>query len=240
MIVLPAIDLLNQKVVRLFQGDYQQQQVFGDDPVRFAQEFEKSGATHLHLVDLAGAKEGSQRHFEIAEKIVKETNLFVELGGGIRDEASIEACLAAGVQRVILGTVAQAEPALTQALLKKYGEKIAVGVDARDGKVAVEGWLKTTETSAYDFCETLGEWGCRNIIYTEISQDGTGEGVVIEPYERLVKLPLAITASGGVSSLADIEQLKALDLYGVIVGKALYNNTLQLGDVLTVAKGGRP
>ena len=138
MKIFPAIDLLNEKVVRLYQGDYDQQEVFGEDPVAFAQSFEEKGAKYLHLVDLDGAKDGSLRYFKTAEKIVANTNLFVEVGGGIRDEETIERCLAAGVHRVIIGTLPQKNPTLAKELIQKYGDKIAVGVDARDGKVAVE------------------------------------------------------------------------------------------------------
>ncbi len=142
MKIFPAIDLLDQKVVRLYQGDYQQKEIFGDDPVAFAKAFEQAGAKYLHLVDLDGAKAGKLHYFETAQKIVENTDLFVEVGGGIREEATIEHCLSAGVNRIILGTIAQKDPEFTQAMLKKYGDKIAIGVDAREGKVAVEGWLR--------------------------------------------------------------------------------------------------
>lgn len=236
MIILPAIDLLDRKVVRLYQGDYEQQQVFGDDPVVFAKEFQAKGATHLHLVDLNGAKEGTKVQFDIVRKIVAETDLFVELGGGIRTEQDIIDVLDAGVQRAILGTIAQKDPAFTQAMLKKYGEQIAVGVDARDGMVAVAGWLETTETRADDFCRQLGEWGCKTIIFTDISKDGTGKGIDVELYQQLNSLGLNIVASGGVSSLENIRELAQADTYGAIVGKALYNGTLKLEDCLQAAK----
>lgn len=161
MKIFPAIDLLDEKVVRLYQGDYDQKEVFGDDPVAFAQSFEKAGAKYLHLVDLDGAKAGKLHYFGIAKKIVENTNLFVEVGGGIRDEETIKHCFYAGVDRVILGTVAQKDPVFTQAMLKKYGHKIAVGVDAKEGKVAVEGWLEKTETDAFDFCQQLVDWAQR-------------------------------------------------------------------------------
>jgi phosphoribosylformimino-5-aminoimidazole carboxamide ribotide isomerase len=236
MQIFPAIDLLNKKVVRLYQGDYNKQEIFGDDPLEFAKKFEAAGATHLHLVDLDGAKAGSQHHFEIAERIAKNTNLFVELGGGIRDEATVEAVLNAGVSRVILGTIAQKNPVLTKQLLAKYGEKIAVGVDARDGMVAVDGWLETTDTSAYEFCKELASWGCRTIIYTDISQDGTGNGIEASLYQKLNEIPgLDITASGGVATMQDLENLKALDLSAAIVGKALYNGSLDLADIIKMA-----
>lgn len=236
MKIFPAIDLLNQKVVRLYQGDYDQQEVFGDDPVAFAKSFEEAGAEYLHLVDLDGAKAGKLHYFEIAKQIAEQTNLFVEVGGGIRDEATIQHCLDAGVNRVILGTIAQKDPEFTQAMLAKYGEKIAIGVDAKDGKVAVEGWLEKTETDAFDFCQQLQSWGAKTIIFTEISRDGTGQGINIPLYQKLNKLDLEIVASGGVASLVDIQQLKESQIGGAIVGKSLYNGSLKLEDVLAAGK----
>lgn len=237
MNIYPAIDLLNHQVVRLYQGDYQQQEIFGENPVDFAKGFEKKGAKFLHLVDLDGAKDGHQRHFDLVEQIVEQTNLQVEIGGGIRDEATVKACLATGVHQVILGTIAQSDPELTQFLLQKYGEQIVVGVDARDGFVAVEGWLKTTETTAYEFCEALVNWGCKRVIYTEISRDGTGRGIDLALYQRLNQINgLAITASGGISSLEDIKQLKQAGISGAILGKALYQGTLDLAAAIQAAK----
>lgn len=240
MKIFPAIDLLNEKVVRLYQGDYEQQEVFGEDPVAFAQSFEEKGAKYLHLVDLDGAKDGELRYFSIAEKIVANTNLFVEVGGGIRDEATIERCLAAGVHRVIIGTLPQKNPTLAKQLIEKYGDKIAVGVDARDGKVAVEGWLETTETDAFDFCKELAAWGTKTIIFTEISRDGTGQGINIPLYQQLLQIQgVEFVASGGVATLADITALKQIGIPSAIVGKALYKGTLTLEEVLKEAEESR-
>ncbi len=237
MKIFPAIDLLNEKVVRLYQGDYEQQEVFGEDPVAFAQSFEEKGAQYLHLVDLDGAKDGALRYFKTAEKIVAQTDLFVEVGGGIRDEATIERCLAAGVHRVIIGTLPQKNPALAKELIQKYGEKIAVGVDARDGKVAVEGWLETTETDAFDFCQELAAWGAKTIIFTEISRDGTGQGINIPLYQKLLTITgVEFVASGGVATLNDITELKKIGIPSAIVGKALYKGDLKLEDVLKEAE----
>lgn len=237
MKIFPAIDLLNEKVVRLYQGDYEQQEVFGEDPVAFAQSFEEKGAKYLHLVDLDGAKDGELRYFSTAEKIVANTNLFVEVGGGIRDEATIERCLAAGVHRVIIGTLPQKNPTLAKQLIEKYGDKIAVGVDARDGKVAVEGWLETTETDAFDFCKELAAWGTKTIIFTEISRDGTGQGINIPLYQQLLQIQgVEFVASGGVATLADITALKQIGIPSAIVGKALYKGTLTLEEVLKEAE----
>ncbi|GCF93494.1 1-(5-phosphoribosyl)-5-[(5-phosphoribosylamino) me thylideneamino] imidazole-4-carboxamide isomerase [Enterococcus florum] len=237
MKIFPAIDLLNKKVVRLYQGDYQKQEIFGDDPVAFAKEFEAAGAEYLHLVDLDGAKAGSLHYFDIAKQIVEATDLFVEVGGGIRDEATINHCLDAGVHRVILGTIAQKDPQFTQEMLKKYGSQIAIGVDAKDGKVAVEGWLETTETDALAFCRQLQAWGAKTIIFTEISRDGTGLGINIPLYQQLNQLDLEIVASGGVAALTDIEELRKIHIGGAIVGKALYSGNLKLTDVLAASKG---
>ena len=233
MKIFPAIDLLNGKVVRLYQGDYEQQEIFGEDPVAFAKGFEDKGAKYLHLIDLDGAKDGELRYFKTAEKIVEQTNLFVEVGGGIRDEATIERCLQAGVHRVIIGTLPQKNPSLAKELIEKYGEKIAVGVDARDGKVAVEGWLETTETDAFEFCKELASWGVKTIIFTEISRDGTGQGINIPLYQQLLEIEgVEFVASGGVASLQDITLLKEIGVPSVIVGKALYKGDLKLEDVL--------
>lgn len=236
MKIFPAIDLLDQKVVRLYQGDYQQKEIFGDDPVAFAKAFEQAGAKYLHLVDLDGAKAGKLHYFETAQKIVENTDLFVEVGGGIREEATIEHCLSAGVNRIILGTIAQKDPEFTQAMLKKYGDKIAIGVDAREGKVAVEGWLEKTETDAFEFCRQLVTWGAETIIFTEISRDGTGEGINLPLYQKLNQLEVEIIASGGVASLKDIEELNVLGISGAIVGKSLYDGSLKLKDILAASR----
>lgn len=236
MKIFPAIDLLDQKVVRLYQGDYQQKEIFGDDPVTFAKAFEQAGAKYLHLVDLDGAKAGKLHYFETAQKIVENTDLFVEVGGGIREEATIEHCLSAGVNRIILGTIAQKDPEFTQAMLKKYGDKIAIGVDAREGKVAVEGWLEKTETDAFEFCRQLVAWGAETIIFTEISRDGTGEGINLPLYQKLNQLEVEIIASGGVASLKDIEELNVLGISGAIVGKSLYDGSLKLEDILAASR----
>lgn len=236
MKIFPAIDLLDQKVVRLYQGDYQQKEIFGDDPVAFAKAFEQAGAKYLHLVDLDGAKAGKLHYFETAQKIFENTDLFVEVGGGIREEATIEHCLSAGVNRIILGTIAQKDPEFTQAMLKKYGDKIAIGVDAREGKVAVEGWLEKTETDAFEFCRQLVAWGAETIIFTEISRDGTGEGINLPLYQKLNQLEVEIIASGGVASLKDIEELNVLGISGAIVGKSLYDGSLKLEDILAASR----
>lgn len=244
MNIYPAIDLLDNQVVRLTQGDYQQKEIFGTDPLVFAQTFYEQGATHLHVVDLNGARNGQQAQFDMIKSIVSATSLQVEVGGGIRSQAAVEAYLSCGVSQVILGTIAAKDPQLTQHLLRVYGDKIVIGVDAKRGKVAVDGWETSTERTARDFCQELVAWGCQRIIYTEIERDGTGRGINAPLYQDLQQITgLAVTASGGVARVADIDALKEIGVEGVIVGKALYNGTLSLPEVLhqanRVSEGGR-
>lgn len=237
MEIFPAIDLLDGKVVRLFQGDYGQKQVYGDNPADFAKGFAKAKAKNIHLVDLDGAREGGQRNFAVIQEILSAADLFAELGGGIRTEETVGACLDAGVGRVILGTAALNNPEFTRKMVEKYGDKIAVGVDARDGKVAVEGWLATSKTDSIDFCKEMQNIGVKYIIYTDISCDGAQTGTNLKVYDRLSNIQgLNITASGGVSSLQDIVALKGMGLYAAIVGKALYTGSLRLEDAIEAAK----
>ncbi|MDL2218851.1 1-(5-phosphoribosyl)-5-[(5-phosphoribosylamino)methylideneamino]imidazole-4-carboxamide isomerase [Ruminococcaceae bacterium OttesenSCG-928-O06] len=241
MEIFPAIDMLGGGVVRLFQGDYTQKTQYGDDPLAYARRFEQQGATCLHLVDLDGAKEGAPRNFAAVRHITEGTGLFVELGGGIRNAATVEACFAAGVGRVILGTAALKAPAFTREMVEKYPEKVAIGVDARDGKVAVEGWLSTSDADSVDFCHELQNIGVKYIIYTDISRDGAQKGANLKVYETLAGIEgVCFTASGGVSTLADIAALRQMGLYAAILGKALYENTLSLPEALTMAKGKPP
>lgn len=237
MILFPAIDLIDGQVVRLFQGDYNQKQVYGTDPLAFAREFEQKGARYLHLVDLDGAKSGKPENFASVKKICEGTGLFVELGGGIRDEETIDQCRQAGVKRVILGTAALKKPEFTKQMVKKYGDLISVGVDARDGRVAIEGWLATSETDSLAFCKEMREIGVKHIIYTDISKDGAGKGTNLEVYRQLSAIEgLDVTASGGVSRLADLEALKKIGVYAAIVGKALYTGDIQLEQALALVK----
>ncbi|MDL2252891.1 1-(5-phosphoribosyl)-5-[(5-phosphoribosylamino)methylideneamino]imidazole-4-carboxamide isomerase [Ruminococcaceae bacterium OttesenSCG-928-I18] len=236
MLLFPAIDLIEGMAVRLYQGDYSQQQTFGNDPAAFAEAFQKKGATHLHLVDLEGAKAGRPCNQAAVKKILEKTNVFTELGGGLRTEKDIENSFAMGVDRVILGTSALKDPAFTKQMVDRFKEKIAVGVDARDGKVAVEGWLSTSETDSVDFCLKMREIGVRYIIYTDISRDGTGTGANLEIYRQLSDIDgLHITASGGVSTLEDIAALRQMGLYAAIIGKALYTGGIDLGQAICLA-----
>lgn len=235
MLIFPAIDMIDGKAVRLYQGDYSQKQTFGDDPVLFAQKFEQQGASYLHLVDLDGAKSGQPANFSIVQSICQKTGLFVELGGGVRNAQTVEQCLRAGVGRVILGTAALRDPEFTKAMVAQYGAKIAVGVDAREGKVAVEGWLDTSDVDSLAFCRKMRDIGVEYIIYTDISKDGAGQGTNLAVYRQLKQIPgLCVTASGGVSSLEDVRALEEIGVYGAIIGKALYTGAIDLSQAIKI------
>ncbi len=238
MLIFPAIDMIDGKVVRLFQGDYNKTEVFGDDPSAYAKQFFDSGARCLHLVDLDGAKEGTLRNFESVKKIVDAVpGMLIELGGGIRDDLAVERCFEAGVSRVILGTAALKDRDFTKRMVKQYGDRIAVGVDARGGRVAIEGWLNTSKTDSISFCKEMAGIGVRYIIYTDISKDGAGTGTNRDIYRELKKIDgLMVTASGGISSIDDILALRDMDLYAAIIGKALYNGTIDLREAIASAK----
>ncbi|MCL2856640.1 MAG: 1-(5-phosphoribosyl)-5-[(5-phosphoribosylamino)methylideneamino]imidazole-4-carboxamide isomerase [Oscillospiraceae bacterium] len=237
MEVFPAIDLRNKQVVRLTQGDYNKMKVYGGQPADTAREFVGAGATNLHIIDLDGAKDGALVNLETIRDILATGQMFVQVGGGIRDEASIDAYLGLGVSRVILGTVAVEDFAFTQRMAAKHGGKISVSVDARDGKVATRGWLKDAGLDATEFCHKLEDAGVQTIIFTDISRDGLLEGVNAELYANLNSaLGCNIIAAGGVSSLKDIEALSKIGLHGAIIGKALYEGKLKLTDALEGAK----
>jgi phosphoribosylformimino-5-aminoimidazole carboxamide ribotide isomerase len=243
MEVIPAIDLLDQKCVRLYQGDYDQSQVFHEDPVAMAQDWESQGATRLHLVDLDGAKTGEPVNLPIIEKIVKTLSIPVQVGGGIRDRSKVQQLLDLGVDRCILGTVAVENPALVQELTTIYPDRIVVGIDARDGKVATRGWLETSEVLAEELVTMDNLSGVAAIIYTDISRDGTLAGPNLEALRNLAgKAHQPIIASGGVSSLTDLLSLLALEpmgVTGVIVGKALYTGAVNLKEAIQAIGNGR-
>lgn len=232
MYILPAVDLHLGQAVRLEQGDYNKVKVY-DQPVAAAQKFIKQGATHLHVVDLDGAKGGTQENLESIKKLAA-LDLFVEVGGGIRSRESIEEYLSLGVSRCILGTVAVKDFAFTKEVAKNYGEKIAVGVDARDGMVAVNGWLENTREDSLNFCRRLRDAGVQCIIYTDISRDGMLSGCNMEVYEGLVALGIDIVASGGVSSIAELRGLRSMGCAGAIVGKAIYEGLVSLEAAIQV------
>lgn len=238
MILLPAIDLYEKKVVRLTRGDYAQMTVYNDDPVAQATSFQEAGAQWLHTVDLEGAKDGSTPNYSVIESICKETSLKVEIGGGIRSLDTIQKYLDAGVERVILGTKAVTDPAFLEESLNKFGSHIAVGVDIKDGKIAIKGWLETAQDSVEDFFTKLCKLGVSTVICTDVSKDGMLAGTNVDLYCQLSQqFSLDLIASGGVSSQEDLARLKELGLYGAILGKALYTGALDLKAALKEMEG---
>lgn len=237
MIIFPAIDLVQQKAVRLFKGDYANMMVYSDDPVAVAKDFEAAGATHIHMVDLEGAKDGTTPNLAIVERVAKETSLKVEIGGGVRDMATVEKYLAVGARRVILGTAAVTDEAFLRAAVEKYGELIAVGADVKDGFVAIKGWLEKSAYTLEQFMDKMQAIGVKTIICTDISKDGAMKGTNRELYRELsTKYAMNIVASGGVSSMEDVHALRAMDLYGAIIGKAYYTGAIDLREAIEVAK----
>lgn len=233
MDLFPAIDLYDKKVVRLLHGDYQKMTVYSDDPLANAKNLEKAGARWLHLVDLEGARDGSTPNFPVVESICKDTGLKCEIGGGIRSFETIEKYLHAGVSRVILGTKAVTDEAFLQEALARFGDQIAVGVDAKNGKVAVKGWLEVLDVDMIDFLRHLEEIGVSCAIVTDISKDGAMQGTNLPLYQKLSGTKkLKITASGGISSLEEIKALKKLGIYGAILGKAMYTGAVDVKEAL--------
>ena len=236
MIIFPAIDLFEKKAVRLYKGEYSKMTVYSDDPPKLAEAFRAAGASWLHMVDLEGAKCGGTPNFDIAAKIIRTSGLSVELGGGIRDEETVLRYLDAGVNRVILGTAAANNLNFVADMVAKYGSAIAVGVDLRDGMVAVKGWTETTGLSGMDYCKSLEEIGVQTVICTDISRDGAMAGANRALYRDLMETSkMRFIASGGVSSLEDVRALKELHLYGAIIGKAYYTGAIKLADAITEA-----
>ncbi len=237
MNIFPAIDLVGGKAVRLFKGDYAEMTVYHENPLEVAKVFEAAGANFIHLVDLEGAKSGVPANLATIEKIVKNTDLFVEVGGGIRNMEIAEAYLEIGVDRVILGTAAVTDEAFLKEALSKYGEKVAVGVDLKDGFVAIKGWTEKSTETADDFFSKMQALGVRTVICTDISKDGAMQGTNRELYRELSeKYTIDLIASGGVSSMEDIAALRAMDLYGAIIGKAYYIGAIDLKQAIEVAK----
>ena len=237
MLIYPAIDLYGGKAVRLYKGDYAQMTVYNDNPVEVAKDFAACGATRIHLVDLEGAKNGTTPNFETVTAIKAQTGLFCEIGGGIRNMDTIDRYLAAGVDRVILGTAAVTEPGFAEQAVAKYGEKIAVGIDIRDGFVAIKGWTEKSEENAFDFSEKMQNIGVKTLICTDISKDGAMQGTNHDLYRELSQqFDMNIIASGGVSSMDDVERLSKLDIHGAIVGKAYYTGAIDLKKAIEVAK----
>lgn len=241
MKLFPAIDLRGGHAVRLTQGDYDRMTVYSEDPVQVAKQFAAAGAGYLHLVDLDGAKDGTTENFETIRRIVAATGMVCEVGGGIRDEARIRAYLDLGVNRVILGTAAVNDRPFLQRVVDRYGPAIAVGVDAKNGFVATDGWKKVTDVESFSFCETLRDMGVRTVIYTDIAKDGGLAGTNLPAYEKLAKLQgLAVTASGGITTTAELAALAAMGIDAAILGKALYAGVLNLPEALACVKGDQP
>ena len=237
MKIFPAIDLFGGKAVRLYKGDYQNMTVYSDDPVSVALDFKSKGAKYMHLVDLEGAKTGQTPNLETIKKIVGATDSFVEVGGGVRSMEVIERYINAGVSRVILGTVAVTEPDFLIEAVKKYGDKIAVGVDIKDGFVAIKGWTEKSQEDGFEFCKKMQDIGVKTIICTDISKDGAMQGANHALYKRLKEqLNIDVVASGGVSAIEDVIKLRKIDIYGAIIGKAYYTGAIDLKQALKVAK----
>ena len=237
MILFPAIDLFEGKAVRLYKGDYGQMTVYSEHPEEIARDFAECGATHIHLVDLEGARSGETPNLGTVLKIRESTGLFCEIGGGIRSMEIVDRYLNAGLDRVILGTAAVADEDFLRRAVDRYGEKIATGADVRDGYVAVKGWTEQSDVTLEAFCRKMEEIGVSTVICTDISRDGAMRGTNREMYRMLSeKFRLNITASGGVSTLEDVKSLRAMNLYGAIVGKAYYTGDIDLKKAVEVCR----
>lgn len=237
MIILPAIDLYGRKAVRLFKGDYDQMTVYNDNPIEVARDFESAGAEFIHMVDLEGAKLGTTPNIDIVKSIAKETTLKVEIGGGIRDMKTVAAYIDAGVARVILGTAAVTDRTFLKAAVDKYGEKVAVGADIKDGYIAIKGWIEKSQLTTNEFFSQMQELGIKTVICTDISKDGAMKGTNLELYKSLSeKFSVNIIASGGVSSIDDVTELRRMNIYGAIIGKAYYTGAIDLKEAIEVAR----
>lgn len=237
MIIFPAIDLYDKKAVRLYKGDYSNMTVYSDNPAEIAKDFKRCGAEYIHVVDLEGAKDGTTPNIDVVERIVRESGLFVEIGGGIRTLEVLDKYFERGVSRAILGTAAVNDEEFLAIAVKKYGEKIAVGADVKDGYIAIKGWLEKSEYTLEAFFEKMQKLGVKTIICTDISKDGAMRGTNLEMYRELsAKYSLNIVASGGVSSISDVRSLAKMKLYGAIIGKAYYTGALSLDEAVKVAK----
>ncbi len=236
MFLFPATDIIDGKAVRLVRGDYNQMTVYDNDPVAVAKRFAACGAKYLHAVDLEGARDGNTPNLDTVKRLIDESGLQVEIGGGVRSMETVKKYIDAGAFRVIIGTAAVTDPDFLDAAIAAYGDKMAVGVDIRDGKVAIKGWTEVSALDCFDFCKTLVEKGVKTVICTDISKDGLLGGTNLALYAELVKAfpTLNITASGGVSSLDDVQKLNDMGLYGAILGKALYTGDLDLAAALKI------
>ena len=237
MLIYPAIDLYEGKAVRLYKGDYAQMTVYSEDPASVASDFAEQGAKCIHIVDLEGARSGETPNLETVCAIKRTSGLFCEIGGGVRSMEVIDKYIAAGVDRVILGTAAVKEPGFVKTAVEKYGDKIAVGVDIKDGAVAVKGWTESSGIDAFEFCAEMEKIGVTTLICTDISKDGVMQGTNHALYTELSqKFGMQIIASGGVSSIEDVKRLAALNIHGAIIGKAYYTGAISLKEAIEVAE----
>ena len=237
MNIFPAIDLYDKKAVRLYKGNYDEMTVYSNNPIEIAYDFEKNGAKYIHMVDLEGAKNGTTPNIEIVKEVATKTNLFVEIGGGIRNIETVEKYLNAGVNRVILGTSAVTDEEFLKEAIMKYQEKIAVGADVKDGYIAIKGWIEKSQYSLDDFLSKMQKLGVKTVICTDISKDGAMKGTNLALYKELSeKYSLDIVASGGVSTIDDIKALREMNLYGAIIGKAYYTGAINLKEAIEVSK----
>jgi phosphoribosylformimino-5-aminoimidazole carboxamide ribotide isomerase len=237
MNIIPAIDLIGGNAVRLQKGDYNKVTVYSNDPTAVAKSFEESGAKFLHVVDLDGAKSGNADNYEVIKSIVEATELSVEVGGGIRNMDTVKLYAEAGVDRIILGTAALTDPDFLEEAVRAYGEKITVGVDIKDGMVAIKGWTEVSAMSCDDFCKKLEAVGVKTVICTDISKDGMMSGTNLELYRGLVRdYSIRIIASGGVSTLDDVKALKEMKVFGAILGKALYTGAIDLREAVKITE----
>ncbi len=237
MKIFPAVDIYEGQVVRLYKGSYEEMTVYGTSPLAVAREFEAAGAEFIHMVDLEGAKSGGVPNISAISEVAKSTSLFVEVGGGIRSMDIVDKYLAAGVGRVIIGTAAVTNEAFLIEALEKHGDKIAVGADVKDGKIAIKGWTQKSEYTLDAFLSRMSELGVKTVICTDISKDGAMAGTNLELYSELgKKYPLNIVASGGVSSISDVKALSEMGMYAAIIGKAYYTGAVDLKEALEVAR----
>ena len=240
MKIFPAIDLFDGKAVRLLRGRYEDMTIYSDDPPQIGRDFAAAGAEYIHIVDLEGAKDGTTPNFDTVCRIKAASGCFCEIGGGIRSMDVIRRYMDAGIDRVILGTAAVTDRAFLEEAVAAYGEKIAVGIDLKDGYVAIKGWTEKTQLAAVDFCEQMQALGVTTIIVTDISKDGAMKGTNHGLYEELsARLGMQLVASGGVSSLEDVKRLAARGLYGAIIGKAYYTGAIDLKEAIAAAEAAR-
>lgn len=237
MIIFPAIDLKDGKCVRLYQGKFEESEVVGEEPLKVAMSFKESGAEYIHMVDLDGALNGEIKNLEVISKIVRTVGIPVELGGGIRDMKTMNMLIEAGVSRVILGTAALKNPQFVMESVKKYGEKIAVGIDAKNEKVAVSGWLDVSNVDYIDFAKEMEKIGVKTIIFTDISKDGTLQGPNLEQLGKIQNsVSCNIIASGGIKDIDDLKIINKMGIYGAITGKAIYSGNINLKEAIEICK----